>query len=239
MRFVPVSGTPIHVAIWETRVQDYAAFAQGRATNDVRWRTPGFAQTPAHPVVNVNWADCGAFCKWLTETERVGVLLDTNQSYRLPTDLEWSLAAGLSGEKGKTPKERSGKVRKLYSWGSAWPPPPGAGNYLGKEIRASASRKDWPVIENYRDGFAQTAPVGSFAPNAAGLYDLGGNVWEWCQDLAAPGEPDRVLRGGAWDTTDPNQMLLSYRYDLGPGYRLPNVGFRCVLVSDGSTTNAP
>ncbi len=113
LKLVPVDG--VRMAVHETRVQDFEAFCS--ATGRQR-ELPGFTQTPAHPVVKVNWFDAVAFCKWLTEKERAEGLLDETQSYRLPTDLEWSAAAGLSRENGATPELRDGKVRNVFPWGT-------------------------------------------------------------------------------------------------------------------------
>ena len=158
------------------------------------------------------------FCQWLTEKERRENLLDETESYRLPTDQEWSEAAGLPNESGPTPEERDGRIRDQFPWGSQWPPPRGSGNYA--------------VIENGNDGFATTAPAGSFAPNAFGIYDLGGNVWEWCFDLYKPGSRWGVLRGGSWANSRRGELLTSYRNVVDRGERDVIYGFRCVLVSE-------
>ena len=155
LKLVPVDG--VRMAVHETRVQDFETFCS--ATGRQR-ELPGFTQTPAHPVVKVNWFDAVAFCKWLTEKERAEGLLDETQSYRLPTDLEWSAAAGLSRENGSTPELRDGKVRNVFPWGTEWPPPPGAGNYA---VIASSPRRG----DRSGDQFAQTAPVGQFQSQRA------------------------------------------------------------------------
>lgn len=229
MIFLPVPGIDALFCAWETRRQDYRVFVEvNQNTNDIKWKNPQLPPGESHPVVYVNWTDATSFCKWLTEKERKQGLLEETQGYRLPTDLEWSGAVGLGKEEGKTPKARTGKVKKKYPWGPNWPPPTVAGNYPGKEVEA-ASTFGAQTIKDHRDDFPKTAPVGSFQPNEHGLFDLGGNVWEWCQDAYDPTEPSRVLRGGAWDTADSTELLSSYRNDLGPLYRRPNVGFRCVL----------
>jgi eukaryotic-like serine/threonine-protein kinase len=213
MRFVPVGDW--HISAWETRLRDWAAFCV--ATN----RRPvgtDFRQSENDPVVKVNWNDAMEFCQWLTEKERRENFLDETESYRLPTDREWSEAAGLPNESGKTPEERDGRVRNQFPWGEQWPPPRGAGNY--------------GMIEGRSDGFTATAPAGSFAPNSSGIYDLGGNVWEWCFDLYKPGSRWGVLRGGSWSNSQRSELLTSYRNVIDRSERDVIYGFRCVLVSE-------
>jgi formylglycine-generating enzyme required for sulfatase activity len=227
MEFVSVPNTQTLFCKWETRVQDYQAFATATA---MEWPKPDFEQGPTHPAVNVNWDDAKAFCRWLTEKERAAGQLRADQMYRLPTDLEWSAAAGLAAETGNTPEERSGGVRDLYPWGAAWPPPMWAGNLLGEENRQDSGLGSC-VIEGYKDGMARTAAVGSYRPNPYGLYDLSGNAWEWCEDSYDGNSGVRVLRGGSWGLTAPGFLLSSFRYSIAPGFRSPSGGFRCVLAS--------
>jgi serine/threonine protein kinase/formylglycine-generating enzyme required for sulfatase activity len=255
MVFAPIPGSENLVAIWETRVRDYAAFvAASGYTNNLKWRNPGFAQTENDPVVNVNWQDAQIFCQWLTKKERQEDKLSTNQIYRLPMDREWSKAAGLAAEYGDTPRARSGKIKALFPWGKTWPPPPASGNFADQEYNKNKLVPS-AIISMYNDKYPRTAPVGSFHPNESGLYDIAGNVWEWCLDSFDTGDQpkeeadwrqdsagrsreeemsSRVLRGGSWDTADSSELLSSFRYDLGPLYRLPNVGFRCVLCLTNS-----
>ena len=109
--------------------RDFEGFAVERGLKGGAWRSPGFAQDAAHPVVNVTWKEADAFCKWLTERELKSGALSPNESYRLPTDLEWSHAVGLPSEQGATPEERDLGVDGVFPWGLDWPPPQGAGNY--------------------------------------------------------------------------------------------------------------
>jgi formylglycine-generating enzyme required for sulfatase activity/serine/threonine protein kinase len=234
MNFIPLGE--VRFAMWETRVQDYEIFA--RATGR-RYEAPDFSQTPLHPIVKVNWFDAIAFCKWLTEKERDENVLDHTLSYRLPTDLEWSAAAGLPNEGEMTPEARDGKIQNEFPWGKHWPPPAGAGNYADK----NAKRPQSTVLENYTDGFGQTAPVGKFPANALGLHDLGGNVWEWCQEGykggGATGSRDwGVLRGGSWANSSRMEMQSSYRNVVDRSERDVIYGFRCVLATDPENNGA-
>lgn len=79
------------------------------------------------------------------------------------------------------------------------------------------------------DGFARTSPVGSFARNPLGFYDLGGNDWEWCVDRFAPGGETRVLRGGSWGNVRADLLLSGKRIDAFPNARSDLYGFRVVL----------
>jgi formylglycine-generating enzyme required for sulfatase activity len=189
-----------------------------------------------HPVVRVSWDEAKAFCNWLTNRERSSGTLNADMYYRLPTDEEWSVAVGLSSEPGNTPGERDSKI-KLYPWGTQWPPPSGAGNYCGVESRIEKSPSGYfncPVIAGYNDGYPRTSPVGSFAPNKNGLYDMGGNVWQWCEDWYDAGKSRRVFRGGSWADASPDNLLASYRGVGTPAYGYIHVGFRCVLARESS-----
>ena len=81
------------------------------------WKEPGFKQGPTNPVVGVSWDDVKAFCEWLTKRERGSGALPKSMNYRLPTDIEWSVAVGLDSEPGNTPEEKSSKIN-LYPWGT-------------------------------------------------------------------------------------------------------------------------
>jgi formylglycine-generating enzyme required for sulfatase activity len=171
-------------------------------------------------VVKVSWFDAMAFCKWLTEKEHDENLIEDRQAYRLPTDLEWSMAVGLVNESGATPEIRDGKIKNEFPWGKQWPPPNGAGNYnLATGRRRGA-----------------TMPVGTFKPNSLGLYDLGGNVWEWCFDTykgstSGTSRDWGVLRGGSWATSNRLEMQSSYRNVIDRNDRDVIYGFRCVLAT--------
>jgi formylglycine-generating enzyme required for sulfatase activity len=243
MRFVPVGD--LLFAIWDTRVRDYQEFVQAsgyqatgpmesildgvQAQHGKTWDAPGFSQTPDHPAIGISWKDAMEFCSWLTQKERSIGLLQEGQYYRLPTDQEWSKAAGIDHEEGATPEERSGRSVDLYPWGNGFPPPPGAGNYAGAEMRGADWPANWRFIQNYNDGFTRTSPVGSFKPNALGIYDLGGNVWQWCMDKFSASGDARVLRGASWANADPALLKTNRRIDDVVDSRTDCYGFRCVL----------
>jgi formylglycine-generating enzyme required for sulfatase activity len=225
MKFLPVGD--VLVSVWPARVADYDAFSA--ASGRIR-PAPDFAQDPTHPVVKVSWEDATAFCEWLTKKELAAGRLEPGQNYRLPTDREWSAAAGMPEEGGNTPEERDGKMRD-FPWGKQWPPPPGAGNFAD-----FPSKRGAPAIPGYHDGFPQTSPVGSFPANRLGLFDMTGNVWQWCQDSYKGGSVGArdwgVLRGGSWGTASASELRTSYRNVVERAEREVIYGFRCVLVPE-------
>lgn len=102
----------------------------------------------------------------------------------------------------------------------------GAGNF--GDVRFGGATD----LKAYDDGFAFTAPVGSFAPNALGLHDLSGNVYEWCGDEYRPGENKRVMRGAAFNSRAQGRLLATERIYFEPENRAANHGFRCVLAEN-------
>jgi formylglycine-generating enzyme required for sulfatase activity len=224
MRFVPVGD--VQFCIWPTRVQDYATYAKEVRLKSTAWRQPGFKQQPDHPVIRISWNHATAFCKWLTEREHGKGTLPANEIYRLPTDLEWSLALGLQDEPGSYPSDRDGKIPDVFPWGNEWPPEPNSGNYNGQET----GERD--AIIGYKDGFTHTSPVGSFPANQLGLFDIGGNVWQWCGDLWRKGTTERTIRGGSYqDGSKRNLLWSSARRHLTPDSMMYNVGFRVVRAA--------
>ena len=229
MKFVPVADTNVLFCIHETRYKDYAVYAAEESGVDGTWKVQsanGF--TPVgnledHPAVSISWEDAQKFCAWLSKKE--------GRKYRLPTDREWSIAVGIGRDekwaKDTTPEMLTQKVQDKWPWGTNWPPPKDAGNYadLSRKSTFPAER----FIEGYDDGFPTTAPVMSFKPNMLGLYDLGGNVWEWCEDLHNATKADRVMRGGSWNLSGESPLLSSCRGSNTPGSRYNHFGFRVVV----------
>ena len=224
MKFVPVPivGGPtkdqrVLFSIWETRVQDYEAFVKEAKHGLLR---PTFEQGPDHPVVNVSWDDAQAFCAWLTQRERKAGAISASDSYRLPSDFEWSCAAGIGEYENAeiTAEERQKRPPSTsdYPWGNSWPPPPGVGNYAGEEVVPMLNDPEFKemrntVIKGWRDPFVFTAPVGSFAASRTGLYDLSGNADEWCQDWFIEAQQFRLMRGGVYKVREPSSPKLIHR----------------------------
>ena len=230
MDFVPLGD--VLMAATEVRRADFGTFLRTIPTSQ-----PPQVDTRSDvtlPMTFVNRSEADLFCKWLTMTERGRGLLEEGQSYRLPTDDEWSMAAGLPRERGDTPGERNQRVGGIYPWGFTWPPTPVPGNLWDKTAAVKAKKKE--SIESFDDGFAELAPVGSFEPNENGLRDLGGNVWEWVQEEYGGEDPKQkklgVVRGGSWRSFAQEEVLASHRRPVGAGVRSDDVGFRVVLSSD-------
>lgn len=172
------------------------------------------------PVERVTWEEGVEFCRRLSNAE--------NRAYRLPTEAEWEYAC------------RAGS-HTAYPWGSELA--------LGKDFanlydqagrRASRYGYGWEPAP-WDDGYPKTSPVGHFRPNQWGLYDMIGNVWEWCSDWYAPypigpvSDPQgpkegelKVMRGSSW-YDDPRTARAACRNKLSPYLSDRHIGFRVVL----------
>jgi formylglycine-generating enzyme required for sulfatase activity len=181
------------------------------------WKNTGWKQTDDHPVVNVTWNDAVAFCKWLSDKEK--------REYRLPTEAEWEFAC------------RAGTTTR-YLTGDEEASLKGYANVADASLKrkVGANHPTFTFFD-FDDGFAFTAPVKSFKPNPWGLYDMHGNVWQWCADgqrkyetgfVRDPVGPEggaRVLRGGSWSYLARN-CRAAYRSGSDPGFRYSDFGFR-------------
>jgi formylglycine-generating enzyme len=189
------------------------------------WYSPGFSQTEDHPVVCVSSDDAETFIGWMSRKE--------GRIFRLPTEAEWEYAARSRGKNYK------------YSWGNGVP----SGNIADESLK-----KVYPectIWNGYNDGYVYTAPVGKFKPNDLGLYDMAGNVWEFCSDYYEkdyytksprnnPSAPrskykegvghNRSVRGGAWSSI-PHYIRLASRAFFDPQpYINYDTGFRLIML---------
>ena len=185
-----------------------------------------------YPAAGVGYAEAVAFCEWLTKRERSLNLIRPWQRYRLPSDLEWSRFAGLKGEMGDTPADRNRSAGGGFPWGTAWPPPVGAGNLADASATGFLGGN---IIAGYTDGFETTSPVGSFAATGAGLFDLCGNVWEWVEDPYSDGlDGLQDVRGGGWNSSEREVLASAYRNPVPATAQEGFYGFRYVLEDGGS-----
>ncbi|MFO1064554.1 MAG: formylglycine-generating enzyme family protein [Pirellulales bacterium] len=201
------------------------AFA-GRDTR-YSWRDAGFPQTDEHPVINVTWSDAVAMAEWLSKRE--------GKTYRLPTEAEWEYAC----RAGTNTRYSIGDDPKKLADAAVF--------YDADTVTLFPQWKPFALAEH--DGFLFTAPVGSKHPNAFGLYDMHGSVWEWCSDWYAedayarsasedprgPSEgSERVRRGGSWHSWS-YYCRSSFRNYNTPESRYPLLGFRLVMETESNS----
>lgn len=229
-----VISRPFAVSIAEVTVGEYRAFAEatdrpaaescvafidGNISErpDTSFENSGLPQNDDHPAVCLNWNDAADYVAWLSDT--------TGAAYRLLSEAEWEYAAR-AGAEGRFPFGED---------------PNDACRHANVADRRAGARFDgWRTVD-CDDGSLFTAAVGSYQPNAFGLYDMIGNVWEWTEDCwhesyhLAPIDGSawidggdcsrRVVRGGAWDI-GPRDSRVTLRGKLGIDVRHNLYGFR-------------
>jgi formylglycine-generating enzyme len=217
-------------------------------TNGYAFDNAGSGKAIDHPVHTVNWYDVVKWCNARSEKEGLTPCYTTNgvtcrsgndsnvvchwtaDGYRLPTEAEWEKAA------------RGGVADTRFPWTDYTNRISHAkGNYLGNSaiINYDLSSGSHPAYTN--GGVPYTSPAGNFAPNGYGLYDMAGNMWEWCWDWysstyysSSPGTdptgPDsgsyRMLRGGTW-AEDARHTRCAHRNGDYADYEHNSMGFRC------------
>jgi formylglycine-generating enzyme required for sulfatase activity len=186
---------------------------------------PGFTQNDNQPVCNLDWNDAAAYCRWLSEQEQA--------ECRLPTEAEWEYAC------------RAGTTT-LFSCGDEVSSLAAAANLADRSLAEAAPGVAWAA--DWNDEHPFTAPVGSFQPNAFGLFDMHGNAAEWCADWYDPdyyrqSPPDdpagpergdvQVFRGGAFDNWAGFARSADRRSSHSPTIRTDWAGFRAALSVEG------
>ncbi len=199
-------------------------------------RTSGAANAPK---TGISWLQAAQFCNWLSAKEGLEAVYRfrnagyagadvTADGYRLPTEAEWEWLARQAGR----------RELSRFTWGDDYQVPERAGNLADE----SAKGQTQFYIPRYTDGFAQLAPVGSFAPELSGLRDMSGNVSEWVHDfytIPLPTPPDapaelnpfgpsqgegHVLKGSSWRSGNASQLRAAYRDNAVQARE--DVGFR-------------
>ena len=180
------------------------------------WKKVGYSQNDTHPAACISWNDAKAFADWLSRK--------TGRRVQLPTEAQWEYAA-------------RGGTDGMRFWGSD---DSDACRYANAADKGNGWKTNFPCD----DGYEFTAPVGNYRPNPFGLYDMLGNVWEWCADWHGddyysrspkddPRGPSsgryRVLRGGAWLSV-PRSVRAADRGWGTPDNRGTDHGFRLVAV---------
>ncbi len=178
---------------------------------------------PDQPVVEVSWHDAVAFARWLSAA--------SGKNIRLPQEIEWEYAC------------RAGTETVCY-WGDGV-----ALTCAYANVADFSAKQKWPEwsVHDCDDGFPVTAPVGSFKPNKFLLYDMLGNVWEWCADsyggrgyletaVSVQNKPPdltcyRVARGSCWDNPA-RYVRAASRNKRRPDFKGYNIGFRLVVIPE-------
>ncbi|HSG90726.1 MAG TPA: PEGA domain-containing protein [Pseudomonadales bacterium] len=226
---------PFYLATTEVTNAQFRAFAPGHDSGSFEQFD---LDADDHPAVNLAWRDAVAYCNWLSRRDGlrevyrieggsvVGFDPDAT-GYRLPTEAEWAWAARIAPD-GSTAQ---------FPWGdSRLPPADRLGNFADRAVAHLLARS----IPDYTDGQVVTGPVANYAPNARGLYDLGGNAAEWINDfygateeelpaeatdpLGPPRGEYHVIRGSSWMHGQLVDLRWTFR-DYGTDGR-PDVGFR-------------
>lgn len=216
---------PFYAGTYEVTYAEYSQFDTKRTGESML------------PVTSVSWLDAVRFCNWLSQQERLTAVynIKANQlnsinvnadGYRLLMEAEWEWLARKAGKTEQT----------LFVWGNEQVIPPKAVNIADESAKGTVDL----YVPRYNDGYAGIAPVGSFAREKTGLYDLGGNVSEWTHDnytLIAPKLDNlyphrldsstitmRVVKGANWQSGSLTELRASYRD--GSEQARDNLGFR-------------
>lgn len=221
---------------WDAKARKWSGYNSGTT-----WKNPGIKQSDSHPVLAISPDDAKQYCNWLSMQEGLPVAYDLESGgiidkdgnsttditkvvgYRLPTEAEWEYAAREGGR-----ELRFGNGKNIAR---------------SSEINFRGDEGQYDYLE--LDGYAgTTTPVGSFPPNALGLYDMSGNAWEWASDKYAPySASDQVnpyvlsggmhaARGGRWGG-DAFETRVFHRDAYPRNDRCNNTGFRIARSADG------
>ncbi len=228
-----VIGYSFGIGVNEITVREFTEFATAasrkasgcetyegtwKPASGLGWQNAGYPQTATHPATCVSWRDAQDYAHWLSGK--------TGFKYRLASASEWEYAA------------RAGTTAQ-HPWEGH---PESACAYANVADQAAAARFPGWAVQPCSDGYVYTSPVGRFAPNAFGLYDMLGNVSEWVADCwhpdyrRAPSDgsvwqggdcAQHEMRGGSW-FTPPANVSVAARSHFATDYRSNSAGFRLV-----------
>ncbi|MFN9945901.1 MAG: formylglycine-generating enzyme family protein [Planctomycetota bacterium] len=217
----PVHPVTISRPFWIGRFEvTQAQYQAVMSSNPSFFQGASYPNAAQRPVDTVSWNNAVAYCAALTASEQAAGRVPTGYVYRLPTEAEWEYCC------------RAGTTTEFHT---------------GATLVCGQANFGYSYHSNTNCTINQTAVVGSYAPNAWGLHDMHGNVWEWCQDswgfstsypsaavtdpfvASGPSTPSRVFRGGSWNDFSRNCRSAS-RYGLYPPYTYNDGGFRVVLA---------
>lgn len=217
---------PFYAGVTEVTVQQYS-----------RFKKPPVPSAGNAPVSSISWLEAAEFCNWLSSQEQLSKFYNINNGklsginkmsngYRLLSEAEWEWLARKAGRKSQT----------KFTWGNEMIIPPGSGNIADESARSLVS----VYVPDYNDGYAELAPVASFKPDQAGIYDLTGNVSEWVHDyysLLPPAKKvkevdplggergtNHVIKGSNWRSGTLTELRASFREGAVKGR--DDTGFR-------------
>ena len=212
-----VSLSDFYIGKYPVTFNEYDAYCEATQTPKPRDSNWGRGK---RPVINVSWHDAVKYSEWLSG--------ETKKTYRLPTEAQWEFAA------------RGGTLSKGFAYSGS-----NDLHEVGWFWENSGDKKlsgEWKIDVITKNN-CRTHPVGELKPNELGIFDMSGNVWEWCSDwygdysselqhnpIGAVEGSNRVYRGGSW-LNNALRCRLTYRSHNTPSIGYNNLGFRLVWFS--------